>query len=137
VTLPANFTDEHRRDVCRIGQGAACCRYLTVGVQGWCCEKRTSLRHTLDARVSQMTAQGDNCDGIFEPRPAFTLLKDRFEHPAGTTIYRASGYDYGLASDDARATGVPHTSMTLEPSGDYPSFTVPDSDFAPVGEMAL
>lgn len=58
------FTDEHRTNVCRIGQRAACCRYLTVGPDGWGCEKQTSLRRVLDARVAQMSAQGDNCEGV-------------------------------------------------------------------------
>lgn len=126
---PADFTDEHRANVCRMGQGADCCRYLTMGSQGWSCAKRTSLRFVIDRRVAEMTAKGDNCDGVYEARLAFVLLKDRFEHAAGTTIYKAAGYDYGCARDDWQATGIPHTSMTLEPSGDYPFFTVPDTDF--------
>lgn len=64
------FTDEHRASVCKIGQRAACCRYLTMGPDGWDCEKQTSLRHVLDARVAQMTAQGDNCEGVALDRQA-------------------------------------------------------------------
>lgn len=126
--LPAAFTDEHRASVCRIGQGAACCRYLTVGAEGWACEKRTSMRHGIDHRAPEMISQGDNCDGVYEPRPAFRLLADRFEHKAGAICYDAKSYDYGLASDDTRATGQPHVSVTLEPSGDYPTFTVAVAD---------
>jgi hypothetical protein len=129
---PVDFNDEYRSTVCKIGQGSECCRYLTCGAQGFNCEKHTSLAWTIDGRVDQMTAKGDNCGGVYEPQPAFRLLKPRFEHPAGSIIYRAKGYDYGLSSDDARMTGKPHTSMTLEPSGNYPSFTVPDEDFAPL-----
>jgi len=89
------------------------------------------MRYAIDARASKMTAQGDNCDGVYDPLPPFVLLKDRFEYKAGQLIYRARGYDYGCASDDEYATGLPHTSMTLEPSGDYPFFTVPNADFEP------
>jgi len=125
---PADFTDEHRATVCRIGQGSECCRYLTVGADGFACERRTSMRYAIDHRASEMISQGDNCDGVYEPRPAFRLLADRFEHQAGAIVYDAKGYDYGLASDDTRATGKPHVSVTLEPSGDYPTFTVAVAD---------
>lgn len=50
-------------DTCKIGQGAACCRYLVVGSLGLECAKLTPLRDVLDARVGQMSAKGDNCDG--------------------------------------------------------------------------
>jgi hypothetical protein len=127
------FTDEYRNEVCKIGQGHDCCRFLTMG-RDFECAKHTSLRTLLDNRVAErsMTARGDNCEGVFKPLPAYRLLKDRFEHKAGSVIYKASGYDYGLASDDAEATGKPHTSMTLEASGGYPFFTVADEDFEPL-----
>lgn len=44
----------------------------------------------------------------------------------GDTVYELYGYDYGLASDDSRATGVPHKSVTLNSDGDYPAFTIPE-----------
>lgn len=128
---PADFNDAYRADVCRIGQGEACCRYLALGAVGWSCEKRGNLRLAIDRRVDQMSAKSDNCDGVYDARPAFVLLRKRFEYAAGTIIYRAKGHDYGCASDDAYFTGKPHTSMTVDPSGDYPFFTVPDEDFAP------
>ena len=55
----------------------------------------------------------------------YKLLNERFEHKAGTVVYPCKGYDYGLSSDDTRATGVEHRSMTTSPTGDYPFFTVP------------
>jgi hypothetical protein len=57
--------DEWIKGVCRIGQGAACCRYLTMSPTGWDCEKKTQLGLVLDARVArgEMTARGDNCKG--------------------------------------------------------------------------
>jgi hypothetical protein len=53
------------KNVCRIGQGNACCRYLTVSPSGWNCEKHSSLKALLDRRVEANTivAQGDNCEG--------------------------------------------------------------------------
>lgn len=56
---------------------------------------------------------------------AYRLLTDRFEHTAGTVVYRAIGHDYGMASDDTRLTGEEHISVTLDPDGGYPFFTAP------------
>ncbi len=57
--------DDKLHAVCKIGQ-IECCRYLTVGGAGFACEKHTSLRSLLDARVAdgKMRAIGDNCEGI-------------------------------------------------------------------------
>lgn len=43
----------------------------------------------------------------------------------GDIVYPIRGHDYGLASDDEWATGIPHRSVTLDRAGGYPSFTVP------------
>lgn len=51
---------------------------------------------------------------------------------AGSTVYRFSGYDYGLASDDTRMTGVEHVSVTLDSAGGAPSFTIPRNDIEPL-----
>ena len=45
----------------------------------------------------------------------------------GAIVYKFVRYDYGLASDDTRMTGVPHVSVTLDPEGGYPFFTVPET----------
>lgn len=57
--------NEHLKEVCKIGQGKECCRYLTCGPQGFQCAKCSSLKYQLDGRVwsSTIVAQGDNCDG--------------------------------------------------------------------------
>lgn len=75
--------DEHVRAVCKIGQGHACCRYLTVGPEGWGCVKLDpqpirSLLDVMDGRPATLTAKriiddrvacgemmahGDNCEG--------------------------------------------------------------------------
>lgn len=49
----------------------------------------------------------------------------------GAIVYRQSGYDYGLSSDDTRATGIEHISVTLKRSGGYPGFTIPLRDLEP------
>src|SRR5262245_18136903 len=59
-------TDFHTRTVCRIGQGADCCRYLTMSPGGWSCQKLTGLKAELDRRVAAgtMVARGNNCPGL-------------------------------------------------------------------------
>ena len=59
------ISNEHLREVCRIGQGNDCCRYLICGKNGFQCSKHSNLKSHLDAMVTstKMTAQGDNCDG--------------------------------------------------------------------------
>ena len=58
---------------------------------------------------------------------SYTLANDRVEHKAGAIVYPFFGHDYGLSRDDTHATGVAHTSVTLDPKGGYPFFTVPQS----------
>ena len=60
---PDNLVEEsHWREVCKIGEGADCCKYLTAGADGFCCEKNTGLGRILDKRTD-MTAKSDNCSG--------------------------------------------------------------------------
>lgn len=51
---------------------------------------------------------------------------------AGAMVYDIKGWDYGLASDDTRLTGIEHVSVTLNADGDYPFFTVPRQDLEEV-----
>ena len=55
----------HLNQVCKIGQGNECCRYIIAGSQGIGCAKHTELNKVIDAKVNagEMTAQGDNCAG--------------------------------------------------------------------------
>ncbi len=58
---------------------------------------------------------------------SYKMLVDSDLEPkakAGTVVYDIRGWDYGLASDDTRMTGVQHVSVTLDEDGGYPSFTV-------------
>jgi hypothetical protein len=61
---PVNM-NEHIKNVCKIGQGNDCCRYLAVGPDGFECLKSSDLKDHIDNRVARndMTAQGDNCGG--------------------------------------------------------------------------
>lgn len=53
------------KDICKIGQGHQCCRYLVMGTQGFECAKHSELAKLLDQRVETqtITARGDNCEG--------------------------------------------------------------------------
>ena len=62
----------------------------------------------------------------------YSLKFDRFGHKAGTVVYDPVVYDYGLASDDSRYTGIEHITVTLDPAGDYPVFTVARHDVEPL-----
>lgn len=53
---------------------------------------------------------------------------------AGTIVFVCTKHDYGCANDDTRATGKHHTSMTLDPEGDYPFFTHPTEQLTEVKE---
>jgi len=67
--------------------------------------------------------------------PRYIMLKDSTIEPsvkAGQVVYRCMKYDYGLAADDTALTGVKHISVVLNPDGDYPYFTVPESDLEQV-----
>lgn len=64
------ISNQHLHEVCKIGQGNDCCRYIMVGgLEGVECVKHSDLKKIMDARVAnkEMTAQGDNCDGISAP----------------------------------------------------------------------
>lgn len=64
------LSEEHIQNVCKIGQGNDCCRYLVAGSSGIECAKHSSLKKILDDRADakQMVAQADNCEGVINPR---------------------------------------------------------------------
>lgn len=43
-------------------------------------------------------------------------------------VYDCVLSDFGGADDDTRLLGYPHTSVTHDPNGGYPYFTIPTSD---------
>lgn len=56
----------HVQDVCRIGQGALCCKYLMCDEGGFFCGKSSGeWRKIVDNNWEkhQHVAQGDNCGG--------------------------------------------------------------------------
>lgn len=68
---------------------------------------------------------------------AFRLLADRAIHGTmyahkGALVFSISGWDYGCANGDTRHLGVEHVSVTLNPDGDYPFFTIPKRDLLPI-----
>lgn len=61
----------------------------------------------------------------------FKILRaDRAAMPVevGDVVYNSAKYDYGLANDDTRITGIEHVSVTFKEDGDYPFFTIPRQD---------
>lgn len=56
---------EWAKTVCKIGQGAACCCYLTMSPKGWSCEKFGQFSQHLKRRAEagEMHARSDNCEG--------------------------------------------------------------------------
>jgi len=58
--------DETLKNVCKIGAGKECCRYLACGADGFECLKNTPLATVMDNRVKagKANAQGNNCDGL-------------------------------------------------------------------------
>jgi hypothetical protein len=69
---PNALSRDELKTLCRIGEGAACCRYLGADAAGLECLKHSSLREIIDERVAAGTfvAQGDNCPG--KPAPPST-----------------------------------------------------------------
>lgn len=58
--------NEYIKNVCKIGQGPACCKYLVMG-SGWECMKATpGGKATIDTNwaIHEHVAQGDNCEGV-------------------------------------------------------------------------
>ena len=58
-------SDSDLEEVCKLGSGSEVCRYLVHGPDGFSCAKHDEdLRMTIDAKKSDMVAQGDNCEGL-------------------------------------------------------------------------
>lgn len=64
----SNAVDRARgNDICLLGHGEKCCRYLAIGAEGLLCVKHVPpIRATIDQRskANTMTARGDNCEGL-------------------------------------------------------------------------
>lgn len=62
---------EHVVNVCKLGCGEEVCAYLALTSDGWTCLKTTSMRGLVDQRLrnGEMTAKGDNCEGVSDEEP--------------------------------------------------------------------
>lgn len=60
------ISDERLKNICKIGQGNECCRYILGGNNGFECGKHSKLKKEIDDRVNSnfMIAKGDNCEGL-------------------------------------------------------------------------
>ena len=63
---------------------------------------------------------------------AYILLEDVLYSPEpdcwiqrGSIVFTCVQPDYGMAASDSFAMGEPHIAVTLDPTGDYPFWTVP------------
>ncbi len=53
-------------EICKMGQGGACCKYLVVGSKGFECMKTDPLtKKVVDVNwaTTAHVSQGDNCEG--------------------------------------------------------------------------
>jgi hypothetical protein len=58
--------ESHATNVCKAGQGAKCCKYLIMAMNGWECMKADPAdKKLIDDFYSDSThnANGDNCNG--------------------------------------------------------------------------
>jgi len=58
--------NNHLEEVCQMGQGAKCCKFLTLGPEGFACAKTDPALYAgiiATWHLSPHVAQGDNCEG--------------------------------------------------------------------------
>ena len=77
----------------------------------------------------------DKVNGVHFPlrkyQMKFKLLKERFEHKAGTEVFLYLGHTYGLVEDDNFATNVAHAAVSVV-QNETPFFTIPVVDLEPI-----
>lgn len=59
--------DSYVAETCKLGKEAECCRWLTIGSDGFRCAKLDpGLHMMIMERIDEgtMKARGDNCDGL-------------------------------------------------------------------------
>ena len=65
--LDSKIPDGHLVDVCKYRQGASCCRYIVFFDKKedfYCVKKEGTLKEKIDRQIEEMTAKGDNCQGL-------------------------------------------------------------------------
>lgn len=55
---------EHLINVCKLGKNSACCRYVIGSGKGIECAKGMAMQSLIDRMGDNMSAKGDNCEGI-------------------------------------------------------------------------
>jgi hypothetical protein len=52
-------------EICKVGQGEKCCKYLVAGAAGIECAKISDFKNVIDKNwlENEHIAQGDNCEG--------------------------------------------------------------------------
>ena len=60
-----SITEDHASEVCKKGQGPACCSYLAMDRGYVCVKSDRAFKATVDERRNDklMKAMGDNCSG--------------------------------------------------------------------------
>lgn len=72
----AIIPDNHLKAVCRIGEGADCCRYIVRELFSTgpyeCAKHDANLKEQIDRRhlAGSMVARADNCEGLRDEPPA-------------------------------------------------------------------
>lgn len=62
---------KHVSDVCKMGQGAECCKYLVMGTKGFeCMRVNPANKKVIDSdwEVTPHVSQGDNCKGYLNEK---------------------------------------------------------------------
>jgi hypothetical protein len=55
----------------------------------------------------------------------YKLIEEHAGVSAGSIVFKSTVYDYGLAAEDTKDTGIMHVSVSQKKDGCYPLITVP------------
>jgi len=66
--------NNHVNNICKMGQGADCCKYLVMGKAWECMRVDLTNKKVIDDNwaVTPHVAQGDNCNGYRKPTGVLT-----------------------------------------------------------------
>ncbi|BDU72329.1 hypothetical protein [Mesoterricola silvestris] len=59
------------------------------------------------------------------PMQTYKIKETYLDHPAGSTVYDLMDCDYGCSAEDSMDSGEDYAAVTLDPTGNYPFFTIP------------
>ncbi len=132
---------KHVQTVCKPGQGAATCRFLSMMPDGvYKCEKFASLGRYLNYRAESgdLTAQGDNCEGVLG-----LIAENQEELMGNRIIHTEDGEDTQSVFDGVRSKGGYKGSLGVGDFGYAQEFTTISLEkrgivfTAPFGERAV